>query len=199
VDAIRKVYRQVKMRVQRGLQRVSVESYLPELFEIGVGTGRRITAICSLRVEDLDLERTAEAPWGAIVWSEDFDKMGKRWRCPISAVVREALESALRKRQALGPWLFPSPGNPDRPVRCEEASTWLRAAEKLAGLEPQRGTLWHAYRRLWASARKDLPDVDVAQAGGWSSLDALKLAYQQPDDATMLRVVTHQAELREVR
>ncbi|MCK5412147.1 MAG: hypothetical protein KAJ67_08630, partial [Gemmatimonadetes bacterium] len=74
-----------------------------------------------------------------------------------------------------------------------------RAAEKLAGLEPQRGTLWHAYRRLWASARKDLPDVDVAQAGGWSSLEALKLSYQQPDDATMLRVVTHQAELREIR
>ena len=200
VDAIRKVCRQVKVRVQRGFQRVSVESYLPELFEIGVGTGRRIAAIYSLRVEDLDLERTAEAPWGAIVWPQDTDKMRKRWRCPISADVREAIESALRQRQSIGPgWLFPSPGNPDRPVRYEEASTWLRAAEKLAGLEPQRRTLWHAYRRLWASARKDLPDVDVAQAGGWSSLESLKQAYQQPDDATMLRVVTHQAELREVR
>jgi hypothetical protein len=41
--------------------------------------------------------------------------------------------------------------------------------------------------------------VDVAQAGGWSSLDALKLAYQQPDDATMLRVVEHVTERREVR
>lgn len=40
-------------------------------------------------------------------------------------------------------------------------------------LDPQEGTLWHAYRRLWASSRKDLPDVDVAQAGGWSSLEAL--------------------------
>jgi hypothetical protein len=27
-----------------------------------------------------------------------------------------------------------------------------------------------------ASARKDMPDVDVAQAGGWSSLEALKSA-----------------------
>jgi hypothetical protein len=44
-----------------------------------------------------------------------------------------------------------------------------------------------------------LPDVDVAQAGGWSNLEALKRAYQQPDDATMLKVVTHQAELREVK
>ncbi len=46
---------------------------------------------------------------------------------------------------------------------------------------------------------KNLPDVDVAQAGGWASLDALKMAYQQPDDQTMLEVVTHKAELREVR
>ncbi len=58
--------------------------------------------------------------------------------------------------------------------------------------------MFHAYRRLWASARKDLPDVDVAQAGGWSSLQALKSAYQQPDERTMLKVVTHDAELREV-
>ncbi len=99
----------------------------------------------------------------------------------------------------LGAGQFPSAGNPERPVRYEEASVWLREAEKKVKLEPQKGTLWHAYRRLWASARKDLPDVDVAQAGGWASLDALKMAYQQPDDATMLRVVTHRTELREVR
>lgn len=66
-------------------------------------------------------------------------------------------------------------------------------------MEPQAGTLWHAYRRLWATARKDLPDVDVAQAGGWASLEALKVAYQRPDDATMLRVVQHDTEVREVR
>ena len=34
---------------------------------------------------------------------------------------------------------------------------------------------------MWASVRKDLPDGDLAQAGGWSSLDPLKLVYQQPD------------------
>jgi hypothetical protein len=85
------------------------------------------------------------------------------------------------------------------PLRYEQASTWLRKTERKAKLAPHDGSLWHAYRRLWASSRKDLPDVDVAQAGGWSSLEALKLAYQHPDDATMLRVVTHEAELREIR
>ncbi len=100
----------------------------------------------------------------------------------------------------IGPgWLFPSPKDAGKPVRYDQASRWLAEAERKAKLQPQAGSLWHAYRRLWASARKDLPDVDVMQAGGWSSLEALKLAYQHPDDATMLRVVTHAAELREVR
>ncbi len=76
---------------------------------------------------------------------------------------------------------------------------WLRMAEELAGLPRLDGTCFHAYQRLWATVRKDLPDVDVAQAGGWSSLAALKTAYQRPDAATIRRVVMHQAELREVR
>ena len=60
-----------------------------------------------------------------------------------------------------------------------------------------RGGTWHPYRRLWATSRKGMPDVDVAKAGGWSSLDALKTAYQRPDDETMLAVVTGGVEIRE--
>jgi hypothetical protein len=41
------------------------------------------------------------------------------------------------------------------------ADKWLREAEGLAGLEPLRGSLWHAYRRKWATERKHLPDVDA--------------------------------------
>lgn len=198
-DAIRGVYRDVKMQVGGKL----IESYLPELFEVVIGTGRRVSAVCQLKVEDLDLEATEAAPWGAIVWPKDTDKMKKRWRCPISSTVRKALEAAnvkraRRGRVGSGP-LFPNPQNPEESITYYDAATWLRSAEEKAGLEPQEGSLWHAYRRLWASSRKDLPDVDVAQAGGWSSLEALKLAYQRPDDETMLRVVTHEAELREVR
>lgn len=33
----------------------------------------------------------------------------------------------------------------------------------------------------------------------WESLTAVRLAYHQPDDETMLRVVEQDAELREVR
>lgn len=193
VDAIRAVYREPRMRRDGNL----VESYLPEIFEIAVGTGRRVSAICSLRFEDLELRAR---PFGAIVWPEDTDKMGKRWRCPISQVVRDAIDAALLKRSCNGAGpLFPSPTDPQQPIGYYKASTWLRAAEAKAGLTPQQGSLWHAYRRLWASARKQHPDVDVARTGGWSSLEALKQAYQQPDDETMLRVVLDETELREVR
>ncbi len=96
---------------------------------------------------------------------------------------------------------------------AKELTAWKEGClEDLGGIEnvsTARLTLlemaafeWYLYRGLAvkvASARKDLPDVDVAQAGGWSSLEALKRAYQQPDNATMLRVVTHRTELREVQ
>lgn len=202
VDGIRSVYRDVTMRVLRAGKRRLVESYLPEVFEILVGTGRRIGAVVKLRIEDLELDRMEDAPWGAIVWPEDTDRMEKRWRCPISPQVREAVERAMRKRQQIGHvgsgYLFPGPFDAKGHLRYEAVRDWLREAEEKAELEAIKGHVFHAYRRLWASARKDLPDVDVAQAGGWSSLQALKSAYQQPDGRTMLKVVTHDAELREV-
>ena len=75
------------------------------------------------------------------------------------------------------------PGSPALPY-----PDWLRKAEKLAELEPQDGSLWHAYRRGWATARKHLPDVDVAASGGWSDTTSLKRAYQHADSDTMLSV-----------
>lgn len=47
--------------------------------------------------------------------------------------------------------------------------------------------------RAWATERKDLPDSDVARAGGWRDTRALTENYQQADPATMLRVVSHGA------
>ena len=79
------------------------------------------------------------------------------------------------------------------------ADKWLRKAERLAGLDPLNGSLWHAYRRKWVTERKHMPDVDVAAAGGWKSTHTLKLAYQQADRETMLRVVLEAGELREAR
>ena len=86
-----------------------------------------------------------------------------------------------------------SPGN----HRRMSASGWLLEAERLAGLEKQDGSLWHAYRRKWATERKHLPNVDVAAAGGWSALASLQTCYQQADSQTMFKVVSSPARLSE--
>ena len=71
-------------------------------------------------------------------------------------------------------------------------------AERAAGLDKQKGGLWHPYRRRWATLRKHLPAADVAAVGGWRSTDTLKL-YQQADDQTILRVVLGGAERRQAK
>jgi hypothetical protein len=75
--------------------------------------------------------------------------------------------------------------------------TWLLEAEDLAELPKQDGSLWHAFRRAWATARKGDSVKDVAEAGGWASTETWVRCYQQPDPDTMLRVVLEGAELRE--
>lgn len=200
VEAIRRVSRQVEYRVEWNGRREYIESFLPEILDIVVETARRGTPVCRLHTRDLELKPTDSAPFGAVCWPDQTDKMGKRWSAPLSPRAREAVDSALKKRCAIGPgWLFPSARDKSKPVRLEQAEEWLRKAEELAGLEHVKGAGFHAYRRYWASLRKGLSDVDVARAGGWASLAALKSAYQKPDAERMLAVVLHQAELREVR
>jgi len=199
VEKIREAVGSISMRVEWGGRREVLPSYLAEIFEIAIGTGRRISAVCNLRVEDFDLSESNAAPWGRINWPSKSDKQGKAWSAPINRTVRDALKQAMRKRRAVGPgWLFPAPKDPTRCVRYDQVSRWLVKAERLAGLGPQEGTLWHAYRRLWVSSRKHHPSPDVMRLGGWSSPDAFRL-YQRPDPDSILRVLTDEAELREAR
>ena len=169
-------------------------SYLSELLDIINGTGRRLSAVCALTYEDLRLE---EEPHGAIRWPAATDKTGHESTVVISPRVRRALDRLLAERPGSGSApLFPSPGDPTRPMTRHLADKWLRKGERLAGLEPQVGSLWHAYRRKWATERKHHPDVDVAAAGGWKTVQTLKTAYQQADPETMLRVVLDAKDLR---
>ena len=168
-------------------KRTRQRSYLSEILDIINGTGRRIGAVCALTYTDL---RLADGPYGAIRWPADADKMGHETTVPITPAVRAAIDRIQRERPGIGAApLFPSPGDPTRPMTRHLADKWLRKAEKLAGLDPQVGSLWHAYRRKWGSERKHLPDVDVAAAGGWKDTVSLKHAYQQADAETILSVV----------
>ena len=193
------VDRHPPLRPRRGVRpaRPRKRSYLSELLDIVNGTGRRISAICQLRYEDL---RLSEGPYGSIRWPADTDKEGRESCVPINPSVRHALEQVLRDRPGNGTApLSPKPTDRALPLNIHLASKWLREGEKLAGLQTQKGSLWHAYRRKWVTERKHFPDADVAAAGGWKDTQALKSAYQQADTETMLRVVLEAGDLREAR
>jgi hypothetical protein len=94
--------------------------------------------------------------------------------------------------------LFPSAKAIARPWSRWHARDLLERAERKAGLEPLQGSDFHAYRRAWASARKDMSAVDVAATGGWRDLRSLERCYTLPDEATILRVMTTTAKIRDV-
>jgi integrase len=175
------------------------------------GLGWRVTAICELRASDVDLKATDARPHGRLRKRAETDKMGVAQWVPMSAGVRSAVLAALERNAAIGEApLFPAPRRPgkswtrhhakDLLERAEEAARQAAIkrddAEAAASLAPLEGSDFHAYRRAWATARKDLPLKDVAEAGGWRSTETLLRCYTQVDEATMLKVVT---ETRKVR
>ena len=169
-------------------------------------TGRRVSAIVKLRASDMllttDRIRVALAaasmdagladhmPHGAVRWSAETDKQGILHITPISAPMRAEVDRFLSASPRLGDVpLFPAPNHAEKPMRRDVAARWLLKAERLAELPRLVGGVWHPYRRLWATERKQYSDIDVAAAGGWKDVKALKLSYQQTDPASVLRVV----------
>lgn len=80
-------------------------------------------------------------------------------------------------------------GEPVLPIRKMRALYWLTRAETLAKLPKLERGGFHAYGRRWASARRHLPAVDVAKAGGWRDRATMKRSYQQPDPAAVLQAI----------
>jgi hypothetical protein len=89
--------------------------------------------------------------------------------------------------------------DPSVPVDHHVATRWLRQAEKLAGLTPLQGGVWHPFRRGWATARKGLSLKDVAEAGGWKDTTTLLKCYMQSDEETLAAVVMNDRPLRAAR
>ncbi|GAC1657468.1 MAG: hypothetical protein NVS4B3_24050 [Gemmatimonadaceae bacterium] len=57
------------------------------------------------------------------------------------------------------------------------------------------GLSYLAGKRKWATEHKGMPVPDVKEAGGWKDPATLVTCYQQPDEATLLRVVACPEEL----
>jgi integrase len=194
VDVLMSVADQVMIRVGWGKAARWVPSPLPTLLRLAADTGRRASAILALRASDW---RPDLGSHGKILWRADSDKVGRDWLSPVTPEVRAELERFRREWLLVGDALFfPAPNNPAKPVKVEIASDWLRRAEKLAGLDPLSGGIWHPFRRRWATERKHMSPKDVAAVGGWTDTQTLQKCYQVADEETMEAVVMQPKRLR---
>jgi integrase len=168
-----------------------VNGHVGLALDLASSTGHRIDAILKLRWDDVSFVRTPHAPHGTLRWRGENDKIDNEHTVPMNELASTALLLVARDRQAIGAaWIFPSETDDSRPVDRHLANRWLRRVEKLANVDHVAGRGWHAFRRGWASARKHLPDVDVAAAGGWKDTATMKRCYQHADAVGVLRVVT---------
>lgn len=189
--ALLEVAPELTMRVSWNGRRENRSSYLPVLLFLADATGRRIGAICSLHSQDI---RTDSGKHGSIVWRADTDKLGIESVIPMTAEIRAIMDECLDRVGGKG-FLFPAPSDRSRPVGTYLATKWLRDAERLAGLQTQDGSCWHAYRRKFVTERKHLPVKDVSHAAGWKGPRTVIEIYQQPDEATQLRVLSEPRRL----
>lgn len=151
-----------------------------------VALGWRVTAVCELRVADIDLEGRRIRKDGLV------DKEGVDAWLPVSDWLLPRLAGLLAARHALGvesEYLFPRPTDPTRPWDKLYARARLHVAERKAGLHKLDGGDFHPYRRLWATMRKHLPVGDVAFAGGWKNVTTLQRHYQLVDETTVQAVM----------
>ena len=133
-----------------------------------------------------------------IRWRAEADKKGKQWIIPIPIALCDELHGyRVKVGGDFGGSVFPSHQDSSQPVSRDAFGHWLAEAERQAGLEKLDGSLWRAYRRAWATGRKNLPVVDVAAAGGWSDIGTLLKCYQHADDETLLQVMSHPKKIME--
>ena len=155
-------------------------------------TGRRLGSIRQLAWSDIDFNGET------IRWRADTDKKGKEWAIPLAPSLRDELKAfRLKLGGMFGGLIFPSESDPSEPIRSDVFAKWLRAAEERAGLPKLAGSLWHCYRRKWATERKKHARADVMVAGGWTDPQTLERCYWQSDEESLLAVVNEPRKLTE--
>jgi integrase len=155
-------------------------------------TGRRLGSIRALLWEDIDFARQR------ITWRAEADKKGVEWVVPLTPALAEELRQFQRKLGAIGGSLFPAEQDSSKVMDRYLFNKWLAVAEAEAKLEKLPGSLWHAYRRKWASERMHLPLKAVAEGGGWKDTTTLLTSYQHADEATLFAVMAEPRKRHEV-
>jgi integrase len=157
---------------------------------IAEATGRRKSAILRLDWKDVDLA-------GRVIrWRAENDKAGTEWRVPITEDLARELGAYRQAMAVVGGPLFPAWRNPSRPVNVWAFDHLLLEAEREATLPKLAGSLWHCWRRSWATERKAHAIRDVMQAGGWRTPAVLVEVYQAADPESVRAVVEEKRKLR---
>ena len=156
-------------------------------------TGRRRGAIVGLRWEDFDFQKST------VLWRAEHDKKGKEWLVPMPASFMESVKQFQKQLSAVAGPIFPGVKDPSKPMPPELLTQWLAKVETKAGLPKLPGSLWHAYRRKFATERMHHPLKAIADAGGWKDVATLLTCYQQTDQATLLAVMSETRKLSDQR
>jgi integrase len=154
-------------------------------------TGRRLGSIRQLRWEDFRYDTQT------ILWRAEADKKGYKWEIPMPAKFMQRAKGYRRELGAISGPVFPASESATGIMDRHLFDKWLSAAEKAAELPKLDGSLWHAYRRKWATERKHLNPKDVAAAGGWKDIATLLEVYQQADEESVLAVMSDPRKLHD--
>jgi len=154
-------------------------------------TGRRLGSIRQLRWEDFRYEKNV------VHWRAEADKKGYHWEIPMPQSFMDEVRRYQKGMGAITGYVFAAPRAEDGIMDRHLFDQWLREAQNAAGLKDLDGSLWHAYRRKWATERKHLNPKDVAAAGGWKDVATLLEVYQHADESSVLAVMSEPRKLRE--
>jgi len=155
-------------------------------------TGRRLGSIRQLHWEDVDFTK------GTIRWRAEADKKRRESVVPLPSQLLDELRAFRRVLSAVAGPVFAAVKNPAKAMDRHLFDHWLAFAERKAQLPKLVGGLWHPYRRKWATERKHLSITDVAAAGGWRDTATLLTCYTQPDNETLLAVMSEERKVREI-
>ncbi len=154
-------------------------------------TGHRIGAIRQLRWSDIDFEGRE------VRWRAEHEKTGYEHRTPVTAEAVAALEVARRRNPGTGNApVLPAPRNLSASISSGRAYLWWHQAERLAGLERQRGRGWHSLRRKFASDLMDLPLKVLCELGGWKEAQTVLRCYQQADAGQLRKALDSRPRVR---
>jgi len=141
------------------------------------GTGRRISAILGLCWSDIVLLEENDARFPQIRFVRSLDKAGRGAWLPLAQPVYDALmEWRKHCPSSTADLVFPGVSE-QIAIRTDWMAELLGRAESLAKLSPLNGSLFHAYRRRFATAREHLQPWHVMELMGITDAKVFRECY----------------------